>query len=377
MILTQRQRLSFARLPCYTGSMSQLTIVSYYTRKGIKIGAIVLTLLIVGRVSLTLAINYWKKLHPPPPPPADTAFGKLPNINFPRSNKPKPANFQLETIEGGLPSNFPEQVKVFFIPQIGGRFLSLEKANKMADGLGFGDQPQKLSENEYLYTNSLNNTKLNVNVLTESFQYQYSYLTDQTLIHPPYLPPKSEAISVAQGFLERVGKLTPELSDGQYQSSYWKIIGTQLVPAAAPSEADFVRVDVSRQEISDPESPTISYPIALPNPDQSLISLLISGVKVQSKNVIEANYTFFPVDRQKLAGYPGKLVEQAWEELKAGNFFLASYAGNEKETVKIRKVFLAYYEPQTSSHFLQPIFVFQGDANFQGYVPAVSSEWTE
>ncbi len=45
--------------------------------------------------------------------------------------------------------------------------------------------------------------------------------------------------------------------------------------------------------------------------------------------------------------------------------------------VVVRNVYLAYYdsfEPQT---YMQPVFVFEGDDNFQALVPAVSQEWIE
>ena len=308
--------------------MSQLTITAYYTRQTLKFGTIFLIAFIFLKTSFGLAHSYWRKLHPPPPPPPDAAFGKLPAINFPKETKSKPNSFQLETITGSLPNNLPNAEKVYFIPQIGGRFLSLEKATELARKLGFVDPPQKISEDTYRFDNHLTNTSLTINVLTQNFHYRYDYLHDQTLINPPALPPETDAFQVARSFLAMIGKLTEELKNGEYQASHWKITGDRLAAAIAPAEADFVRVDIFREKINN------QYPILPPNPNQSLVSILISGLELQNKKVVEAKFDYFPVDREKLATYPLKTSQQAWQELTDGNFFLASINDdfNQKQT---------------------------------------------
>lgn len=352
--------------------MSQLTITAYYTRQTLKFGTIFLIIFILLKTSFGLAHSYWRKLHPPPPPPPNTAFGKLPAINFPKETNNKPNRFQLETATGDLPKDIPNVEKVYFIPQIGGRFLSLEKATELARKLGFTDQPQKINEDTYRFENSLTNTLLTINVLTQNFHYRYDYLRDQTLINPPALPSETEAFQIAQSFLGKISKLTEELKNGEYRASYWKISADRLVSAVAPAEADFVRVDIFREKIGN------QYPILPPNPSQSLTSILISGIAVQNEKVVEAKFIYFPVDREKFATYPLKTVDQAWQELQGGKFFLASFESKQKtDQVKIRKIYLGYFDPPGVTRFLQPIFVFQGDNNFYGYVPAISVEWVE
>jgi len=352
--------------------MSQLTVTAYYTRKTIKIGIICLLSFFILKTGFRVFKYYWRKFNPPPPPPPDTAFGKLPAINFPREKGEKPKSFQLQTIEGDLPADLPANIKVYFIPQIRGRFLSLDKATKLAREIGFQNQPRKINENIYRFENPIKRTSLKINVLTENFEYSYSYLSDQTLINPPSLPSKEEAVNIAQSFLSRVKKLTDDLRNGEYQASYWKIKADRLIRAAAPSEADFIRIDIFRKKIED------QYPVVSPWADRSLVSVLISGIDLQAEKVVEVKYTHFPADLEKYATYPLKSVQQAWEELKSGSFFPAySEETLSQETVKIRKVLLGYFDPPTPTQFLQPVFIFQGDNNFQGYVSAIPTEWTE
>ncbi|MFH1706206.1 MAG: hypothetical protein ABH867_04860 [Patescibacteria group bacterium] len=352
--------------------MSQLTVVSYYTRKVIKISAILLVLFFVSKVSINLFTVYWRSIHPILPPPPDTSFGKLPRINFPKEAIQKPKNFQLETADGELPKDIPFTEKVYFVPQERGKFLSLEKATSLAKTLGFKDDPRKIDEDIFVFENASQRTSLTVDVLTGNFEYAYAYLEDQTLINPPSLPAESDTLMIARAFLSKISRLTNELKDGEYRPSYWKISGSQLIPALAASEADFVRINIFRKKVDN------KYPVVSPKADKSLVSLLISGFRIQNEHVVEAKYLHFESDREKYSRYPIKTVEQAWEELKTGNYYLASYSGGQKEAaVKIRRVYLAYFDPYFTDKFLQPVIVFQGDDNFYGYVSAIPPEWLE
>lgn len=312
-------------------------------------------------------------MHPPAPPPPNTAFGKLPAIKFPQEKTGKPKTIQLETIEGGLPKDLPESGKVYFIPQIGGKFLSLEKAKNLAKKMGFVVEPRKITEEIYFFENNLTNTTMKINVLTESFEYAYSYISDQTLISPPTLPNDEGAVEIAKSFLAKIGKTTDELIGGEQIISYWKISGSSLQKADASGEADFIRVDMFRKEIEE------KYPIVSPTDGKSLVSILISGRDINSEKVVEVKYTHFPADPEKYGTYPLKTVDQAWAEIQSGNFYLASSGEDSAlpETVKVRKVFLAYFDPPYLAKFLSPIFVFQGDRNFFGYVSAIPTEWSE
>lgn len=348
--------------------MSQLTITSHYVRKGIKFGIIGLLSFFIIKTSFGIFKSYWQKAHPPAPPPPDTAFGKLPSVNLPNQNVNKPTNLVLETISGGLPDDLPTQTKVYFIPQKGGRFHSLDQATEIAGNMGLTSEPQKITENTYKYTNQQNDTEMTINVLTQNFIYQYDYLNDQTMINPPRLPSKQEAIKEFESFLSSIDKLSDELKNGEYTVTYWKVRGPRLMKATAPVEADFIRVNLSRPAIND-------YPIVEPNPPRTLVSGLLSGIRRQGSNIVEVDFTYFPYDDEKFATYPIKTVQQAWEKVQQGEYYLASYLPQENKQVKIRKVSLAYFNPPSVTRFLQPIYLFEGDQDFKAYVPALPPEW--
>jgi hypothetical protein len=348
--------------------MSELTYTSYYVRQGIKIGIIGLLSFFIVKTSYGIFRSYWRKAHPPAPPPPDTAFGKLPPVNFPRQSVDKPTNLVLETISGGLPEDLPTQTKVYFIPQKGGRFHSLNQATEMARSIGLGSEPRKITENTYKFTNTQNDTEMTINVLTQNFTYQYDYLNDQTLINPPDLPAKQEAIKQMQTFLSSVDKFSTEMENGEYTVTYWKVRGPRLMKAVAPVEADFMRINLSRPTAND-------YPIVEPQPPRALISGLFSGISRQGSNIVEVDFTYFPYDNEKYATYPLKTPQQAWEQVQQGDYYLASYLPEKGKQIKIRKISLAYFNPPTVTRFLQPVYLFQGDQDFKAYVSALPVEW--
>jgi hypothetical protein len=73
--------------------MSQLTITSYYVRRGIKLGFIGLLSFIILRTGFGVFMAYWRNLHPPEQPPPEAAYGKLPDINFPDQKTSIPVIF--------------------------------------------------------------------------------------------------------------------------------------------------------------------------------------------------------------------------------------------------------------------------------------------
>jgi hypothetical protein len=105
------------------------------------------------------------------------------------------------------------------------------------------------------------------------------------------------------------------------------------------------------------------------------VSVLVSGSSVDQKKIVEVNYTYANVDTELYSTYPIKTTEQAWNDLKSGNYWPASdVSGND---VAIKNIYLAYFEPVSLTNYLEPIYVFEGDQNFVAYVPAVTDKYTK
>ena len=71
-----------------------------------------------------------------------------------------------------------------------------------------------------------------------------------------------------------------------------------------------------------------------------------------------------------------KTSAQAWEELKAGEGLVAS-EHQAREEIVVRRITLGFFDSLEAQTFLQPVYVFEGDNNFVGYVAAVDDAWVE
>ena len=91
-----------------------------------------------------------------------------------------------------------------------------------------------------------------------------------------------------------------------------------------------------------------------------------------------AQYHYYPVDESQYSTYPIITPDEAFSQLQSGKAFVASMGQyKDGQTLKIRKIYLAYFDPDSQGDFYQPIYVFDsGDTDptnsFIGYLPAVS-----
>ncbi len=349
--------------------MATLTQAAYYARRTIKIGLIVLLSFIVLRTAFGMAKNVWQKLRPPPPPPPTTAFNKLPQIEFGEEPGHPELTFQLETISGGLPK-LDTIGKVYFMPIQTSSLLALDRAKQKARSMGFVTQPEKIAEVVYRWQALETPTTLEMNINTGNFILRYPYQEDPTLLTEKNLPTNEQAASEARRFLQSNGYLEEDLASGQAEFTYLRLLNGSLTPAISLSEADFVRVNLFRATLD-------GLKILPPNPRDALVSFLFSGSRDRNKRILEIKYTYFPIEREISATYPLKSVNNAWQELQSGEGYLANLGENQEGKITVRTVYLAYFDSGQEQNFLQPIFVFEGDRNFFGYVPAVSPEWVE
>lgn len=352
---------------------TNLTQIAYYTRRTLKIGTIFLIAFLIVRAGVKIGIRAWQAAHPPPPPKPTTAFGKLPTLNFPDSPIKVKLSFKLETIEGALPQ-FPESTKVYFMPQKGPNLLASSRAKDKAYKMGFKNEPEIISETIYRWTTqSTPSTTLKMNIVTGNFDLDYDFQNDPELLTSKNLPTAQQAAQEAKGFLVSGSFLPDDLANGTAEFEYLFFEPSEppeFKPVLSFSEANFIRVNLFRENLND-------LKILPPNPKNSLISFLFSSSRTTGKRIVEIDYTYFPIEQEFSATYPLKPAILAWKELQNGEGYIAHLRQNEKGPIIVRKVFLAYYDSQEPQHYLQPIYVFEGDREFFAYVPAIDSKWTE
>ena len=350
--------------------MASLSITAYYARRTIKYGFILLVCFFISRYFWGIAGDFWKKLHPPPPPPPTVAFGKLPAIEFSKQEDLPDLSFRLETIQGRVPG-LEEIGRVYFMPHSAPNLLALDRAKEKARVMGFAAPPKPISPTTFQWTNKATPpTTLEMDIVSGNFTLRYSYESDQALLNEANLPSDDQAAIEAKKFLSSNNLLAEDLKTGRAEFAYLKFISPKLIPAISLSEADFVRVNIFRADLDE-------LRILPPDPKNSLVSFLFSGSRQSAKRILEVNYNHYPIEKTTVATYPLKDSSQAWSELQTGNGFIANLGQNENGQITIRRVFLAYFDSETPQHFLQPIFVFEGDREFYAYVSAITPEWVE
>lgn len=357
-------------LSCYDYIMTSLTKIAITARKSIRYTIYFIVFLTIGRILLTAGISLYLKVFPPGPPAPTVKFGKLTKIAFPLKPNPPKLTYTLETATGALPTDIPTQSKVYFMPKVNSNLLSLDVAKTKATALNFVDpNPTQASDSIYRFKNPNFPSVMEINIITGSFSISYDLTADRTPIN--VRPSAAEvAASEFRGLLSNANILADDLS-GPMIPSYLKLTSGTLQSVLALSEADVVKVSLFRKSYD-------NLPSLTADPTQSNVWAIMSGGQVKDQQIIASEYHYFPVDESQYSTYPIITPQQAFSELQAGNAYVAAMGRyKDGDSLKIRKVYLAYFDPGIASDFYQPMYVFDSGDNdsansFIGYLPAVS-----
>jgi len=351
-----------------------LTQIAIGSRKIIRYSFFGIIGFILIRALILTGVSIYRTIHPEPPPSPTVSFGKLPKIPFPSKDVPEKLNFTLQTPDGELPAFF-SQARVYLIVKPSSSQLSLDMAKERADALGFSVNEKAISETLYSFENGKTPVMLEMNIINKNFSISYDLTTDPTPLSER--PPAPEiAVSDIKSYLSSA-QIAPKDLIGPAKTEFIKADNGKLVGTISLSDSNFIKVNLFRKNYKYHDFKTLKnteIPSLTQNPNQANVWFIVSGSREREKQIIAGEYRFFEVDEKKFATYPLKTTAQAWEELKNKNAYFANIGNNPAGDIIVRRVYLAYYDPDTSAEFFQPIFVFEGDNNFQGYVPAVSSE---
>jgi len=352
-------------------------------------------------------------LFPPKISSPNEAYGKLPPIAFPKSNVTGPFTYSINTLNGSLPQDLPDRLIVYPMIISEPNLLDLKNAESAISNLGFVDSsgnplpPSSVSGPDYGWIettpdgNGFENT-MNYNIITQNFTMTSNYLTQLSVLQAQNIQDMNDptgAIPTVQNFLNSLDAFPTDidltLTQNQSQSGYttipllYSVTAGQLTPATAIATAQVIRVDLYQSEVDysltagQGQDPTqfanfdLKLPIVYPHPPYSTMNFLVASGQNQA-NVVEANFNHQTVNFQPStqATYPIKTAQQAFDDLKNGKGYIASYTGTGNQ-ISITNVFLAYYMGTAQQNYLIPIVVFQGQNGFFAYVPAVTDDAME
>lgn len=349
-----------------------LSDMTQYGRQGVKIVIAFFVAMIVGRFALESAVSLWNALNPPPPPPPTVGFGLLPQIEFPaKAESELPASYQLELPRGQLPS-FGDRAKVFYIPEKTLGLLSDEQARSFAAKYDFVFEPTVVSPTVYRWRKSspLEST-LQLDIKSYQMRLTTNYLNRPDLLSAT-LPDAKQAEQIVKNFM-RVGSIgDSSIATASAETQYLRLQGTELVEALSYSDADFVQVGLNRFPIDG------IYEMFTPN-GLATVQAIVSGGLSNTDAVVDFTSNFYPKDESQVHTYPIRSASQAWSILQAGEGYVARFKPSSAQldqaengtTAVIRSVTLGYFDHFEHQPFLQPVYVFRGDDQFLGYVPAI------
>ncbi|MEA2056144.1 MAG: hypothetical protein U9O78_00285 [Patescibacteria group bacterium] len=336
-------------------------------RQVLKFSLIFLVSYMVLKMLISAFVSYWKATHPEPPPPPTVGFGLIPKIDFPKEEiKIVPEEYQLETPNGRTP-DFGDRAKVFLMPLSKSSLLADETVRKIADRYNFTSKPKALDSSHFRWVKSQPiETTFEINLKNNNFDLTTDYLTRPELLTREALPDDYEAVSRVKSFLSKADLLPDDVATNSGKITYLKALSGETVKAVSLSDSDFVQVDLDRYPIDG------MYEMYTPNGEEGVVSAVVTGILEHEESIVEIHYHYQNVDYTQVETYPLMPTTLAWEKLKAGEGYIAS--SKDKEAV-VRDIILAYFDAFEEQSYLQPIYVFKGDDDFIGYVPAIRDEY--
>ena len=293
--------------------MATLTETAAATKKLIKILAAGVIILLIFRLGLFIFNTYLKVVKPPPPPPPTVSFGKLPALTFPEKLHPE-LTLRLETPTGGTP-NLGDKATVYLMPTFRSSFMALDQAKQTAKKMNFPTLPKEITERRYRWeSEEFLPSVLEMDIINGSFSLKRNWQADPTILSDKQLSGKEQTTVQAKNFLRQIGLLSDELNQARAEITYLTFSAGQYQKAISLSEADFVQVDLFRADIEDRQ-------VLTPDPEKGIVRIIFSGSRETEKQIIQAEYNYFPVDLEQSATYPIKTASQGWRELQTRQGF--------------------------------------------------------
>lgn len=341
-----------------------LTELSYYFRKFLPYFILsgLIFLIIFYSIKLTLIYIEANKTVTTYTNPI---FGKVSPPEIPISSSSAGLKFTLDTIDGH-PVTATDTAKVFFLPRYNPRFGYSEKIYLMAKSFGFNTEivRHQLDGKIATFTDSEKTLVIDIS----NFNFKFDRKIDNSLFLSPNLtiPTKKIIENKAIDFLKKIGRYPEELSKGTTNVIYLRqnLINQNYIKVDKSTQAQLVEVDFQRPDIDEYSTVTPRF-----FNSQNYVIMLFQGTDF---TILSSQIAFFEKSEEQIGTYWLKTGEEAWSELNSGLGFVVAGTQGQKNIV-ITDMKLRYFDPDTYQNYLQPVYVFLGEGNFVGYVPAVKN----
>ena len=167
-----------------------------------------------------------------------------------------------------------------------------------------------------------------------------------------------------------------DLESGPTLINFYKQSGSKRKKVTSLSEANEVEIYFFRKALDN------QYAIVQPNPNISLIRVVMGANIFKERGVVEAEYSYWPFELNNSSLYPIKNSDQAWSEFQEGKASFVKGGKESYEEIFLENVKLAYFATKSYQPYAQPIYIFTGSGisktklvSFVAYLPAIGNEY--
>lgn len=331
-----------------------LTQVSIITRRGVIALAALTILSIISAGGYRVWYNYYLSTLPLMEEKPNLKFGVLPKINFTEA-KASSSNYSysIDTETGNFPQ-MPKIIKVYFIPRASIiSLLAPDESQRIAEAFGFQSGRQVLNPTYYKYSDESGGS-LMFDLITGNFHSQKIIATPSAIINNSFSSDQPKIITDFKEFLKSKSILNSDLATGRT-----KVVYNEQTSSASAS------ANVSIWPSDSDNLPIVTSSITL-GPVRAIVQNTVN----ESEKYPRVDYTYWQIDKTTFGTYPLESIENAFAKLQSGLGFVTKESPSAK--VSITKAFLAYFESEEYTPYLQPVYVFEGP-QFSALVPAIKS----
>lgn len=306
---------------------------------------------------------------PTPPPPPTVSWGKLLPLMFPPSSYAENFTYKINTLSGTLPG-LPDRTTVNLLATPEASLQSLNNAQKLVSNVNFNQEGIRIAETIYQWTKTDSTIptleqKLQYDIISKNFGLSSNYLINDNIINTESIPDETQAQSSAEDFLSNLDAFPSDFDATKSAVTLFSIENNALVKTTSLSNTQAIRIDFFQKDIN-------GLPIYYTQYPQALTYVIIGGDNSQG-TVLETEYLHQTITDIS-ATYPIYTVNEAFDLLKKGQGYIASYNGSSLN-IGIQDVKLGYYLSKDTNTYLMPIVIFEGNNNFVAYVSAIKEEW--
>lgn len=358
------------------------------TKLTINIGIGLIVAVLILKISYNAGYLLYRHFFPPEIPRAEVAYGKIPEIklkSLPLKVGSTP-QYRLETTTATLPL-MPDRAPVYKLSDQA-TTISLERnAVEFAESLGFKDKRIEESSTDWVWQDTTNERTLKMNIVTNDFHLDSSLTKIAPTVARGSAPELEDAKGRAKGFVSSIIKKEDKtkedfLDNATLSARFVRIKGNQPEVVGAKPEAQMVEVNffiALKPNPSDypgfdrrflPEE----YTVTTDDPDIGIVRIFVTNSSNPSYQLPIIDFSSQRLIENEYSTYPLKRIDRAWQEVADGGGKVAHlrikgdnplgpYVPLDLTRVDIRTISLSYFDTGLPyRQFLQPIFVFEGEA---------------